>query len=171
MGLTPTRGRIVIITGGRGAGKTRLCLRLAERARAYGWRVAGAACPAVFQAGEKTGIAVQDLRSGETRRLAQRLTPGSAAQVRTEGWAFDPDGLDWGNRLFASAAPCDLLVVDELGPLELVRGEGWQAALEALAQGGYCLALVVVRPELLDVLPAAWHIQRVVDLDCQPAGD
>ena len=66
---------------------------------------------------------------------------------------------------------CDLLVVDELGPLELVRGEGWQAALEALAQGGYCLALVVVRPELLDVLPAAWHIQRVVDLDCQPAGD
>ncbi|HQL39217.1 MAG TPA: nucleoside-triphosphatase, partial [Anaerolineaceae bacterium] len=76
--MTPTRGRIVIITGGRGAGKTRLCLRLAERARAYGWRVAGAACPAVVQAGEKTGIVVQDLRSGETRRLAQRLTPGSA---------------------------------------------------------------------------------------------
>ena len=62
-------------------------------------------------------------------------------------------------------------LVDELGPLELVRGEGWQAALETLAQGGYRLALVVVRPELLDVLPAAWHIQRVVDLDCQPAGD
>ena len=57
----------------------------------------------------------------------------------------------------ANALPCDLLVVDELGPLELERGVGWTAALGLLQQSGFALAVVVVRPGLVararDLLP------------------
>jgi hypothetical protein len=40
--------------------------------------------------------------------------------------------------------------VDELGPLEIVRGQGWQKAFNVLNRGDFRLALVVVRPELVD---------------------
>jgi hypothetical protein len=41
-------------------------------------------------------------------------------------------------------------VVDELGPLEIERGEGWQKAFDVLRGNDFTLALVVVRPELLE---------------------
>jgi nucleoside-triphosphatase THEP1 len=52
--------------------------------------------------------------------------------------------------LLRRATPCDLLVVDELGPLELKLGQGLVAALDVLEEGAFSLALVVVRPELVD---------------------
>jgi nucleoside-triphosphatase THEP1 len=52
------------------------------------------------------------------------------------------------------ATPCDVLVVDELGPIELLGGRGWANALEVLRLGHFGTALVVCRPELLGVLEA-----------------
>ena len=51
---------------------------------------------------------------------------------------------------------CDLLIVDELGPIELERGEGWQNGIAALNSGEYQAAVVVIRPELLDAASQLW---------------
>jgi len=48
-----------------------------------------------------------------------------------------------------------VFLVDELGPLELVRGEGWAGIIPMLRQRAFGVALVVVRPELLDQARAA----------------
>lgn len=53
-----------------------------------------------------------------------------------------------GQSVLEISLPCDLLIVDELGPLELTHQMGWRAALEILPRAGYRLALVVIRPEL-----------------------
>ena len=43
-------------------------------------------------------------------------------------------------------------MIDELGPLELVRDVGWTAAVPVLKADEYRLAVVVVRPKLVSTL-------------------
>ena len=59
--------------------------------------------------------------------------------------------------------PCDLLVVDELGPLEFERGRGWTAGLAAVDSGAYGAALVVVRSGLLERARTRWPGAEVAD--------
>ena len=61
----------------------------------------------------------------------------------------------WGAAVLDSACPCDVLIVDEIGPLELERGQGWANALDVLRAGQFDLAAVVVRPSLIDAFRAA----------------
>ena len=158
-------GRLWIISGARGAGKTSLCARLVEMARQAGWDRAGLLSPAVFEGGVKTGIAVTDLRGGETRTLARLTQPGETAAVRTVQWAFDEQVLAWGDRVLAQSTPCDLLVVDELGPLEFQRGQGWLAGLAAVDSRAYRLGLLVLRPELLETAAIRWPDGQVYTVD------
>ncbi len=161
-----------LVTGERGAGKTTFCRRLAEEARADGWRVAGLLSPAVFEAGVKTGILVEDLASGEQRPLAS-LAARPPFDLPLGRWFFDPAALDWGNRVLQDCPPCDLLIVDELGPLELLRGQGWTSALTALLRPDIRLGLAVVRPELETTLRARLparetiRVQSVADIEEQ----
>ena len=63
---------------------------------------------------------------------------------------FDPAAVAWGVALLDAACPCDILIIDEIGPLEMDRGEGWANALEVLRRGRYRLAVAAVRPSLVD---------------------
>jgi nucleoside-triphosphatase THEP1 len=141
---------LVVLSGESDCGKTTLCAQVAGLAGAAGLDVAGLLSPARRAGGRKVGIDVQDLRSGRRRPLAEaRAGSEPDAGPGTEGWRFDPEGLAWGAELLGRATPCDVLVIDELGPLELLRGQGWRIGLDVLRAGGYRLALVVVRPALV----------------------
>jgi len=169
-GAAPRR---LIVTGARGSGKSRWCAALVASARARGLRVAGVASPAVLEGGalvgqgvRKVAIDLVDLASEERRRLAvvrRADEPGTA----TQRWRFDEDALAWGNeRLRAAAgADVDLLVVDELGPLEFVRGVGFTEGLAAIDAGAYTVACVVVRPALVDEALRRWPDATVLDVE------
>jgi len=92
-------------------------------------------------------LKVLDVRSGLARQLT--LEPGVSPAVIQGRFRLDPKVLLWGDDVLAHATPCDLLVVDELGPLELEQGWGWQQAFTVLHEGNFALAVVVVRPELV----------------------
>lgn len=157
--------RLHIITGDRGAGKSTFCQHLVELAGAAGWQPGGLLSPAVVAGGQKTGIAAVDLRSGERRLLAvRRESDQSTAELQTNRWRFDPAVMAWGNEVLQTAVPCDLLVVDELGPLELERGEGWLAGLAALDSGRYRAGVVVIRPELLAIARQSWPDAMVLSI-------
>jgi len=138
---------IWMVTGPRQVGKSSFCRGMAEAARQADWDVAGLLSPAQIEQGAKTGILVEDLRTGESHRLAS-VCRQSPEDIPFGDWYFDPQTLAWGNRVLASSPPCDLLIMDELGPLELTHQMGWWAALEILPRGEYRVALVVIRPEL-----------------------
>lgn len=74
------------------------------------------------------------------------------ADPLTPGWSYDPGVFEWGNEVLRRAIPCDLLVIDELGPIEILGGRGWSSAFEVLSTGDYDAALVVCRPALVDRL-------------------
>ncbi|MGC8879331.1 MAG: nucleoside-triphosphatase [Anaerolineae bacterium] len=156
---------IILLTGDRGSGKTTVCQRLAHQARAAGWDVAGLISPAVFDGGIKVAIDALNLRSGERRRLAYAWTAVTPPEeLCTPAWCFDAATVAWGNQVLAHATPCDLLIVDELGTLELERDRGWTAGIAAVNTNRYRQAWVVVRRELLVVAQQLWPEARVVEV-------
>ena len=157
-------GALTILTGPGGGGKTTLCRELAAAARRSGRDVAGVLSLSGFAEGRKVGIDAMDLRSGEIRPLAWRHDPTRPGTLEMGSWSFDEAVLAWGNDLLRGSTPCELLVVDELGPLELLEGRGWTAGLEAIDSGGYDRALVVVRPGLLEHARTRWPHAALVDV-------
>ncbi len=156
-------GKIVLLTGERKIGKTNLCQRVVEEAQQRGFSCTGVLSPALFDGKEKVGISLVDVASGEERPLAS--ADDVSHGVRWGRYSFVPSSLAWAGDLLAKATPCDLLVVDELGPLELELGQGLVRALDVLVQGGFSLALVVVRPALLDEVRLRLKGKRPVTLE------
>lgn len=154
---------LFIVTGSRGAGKTTFCASLARAAQAAGWHTAGLISHAVFSGSLRTSIQAEDLATGGTRTLATRKetepAPGSSM------WKFDEQTLRWGNAVLKASAPCDLLVVDELGPLEFEQNRGWLEGLAALDARQYAAAFVVVRGELLPQALLRWPDARIIEID------
>lgn len=131
------------------------CVQLADLARQRALNCAGVISPARFEGGVKVGIDVLDVRTGQRRPLAEAGgAGGSPTELRTPRYRFDADAVAWGGEVLNAACPCDVLIVDELGPLELERGQGWANALDILRDGPFGMAVVVVRPGLLDVFRA-----------------
>lgn len=137
-----------IISGWRGSGKTTFCQALISQARAAGWETAGIVSPGVFEHDSRVAIDAVDIRTGQVQRLAA-LKQQTPDDLPFGDWFFNRQTLDWGNRVLANSLPCDLLVIDELGPLEFNLASGWHQALDLLCGEGFRLAVVVIRPELL----------------------
>ena len=158
-------GTIWIIAGERGVGKSSFCLRVASLARQAGWKVSGLLSLAQFEQGEKIAILAHDLLSRENRLLAKLHSSSlSISGPRLGNWQFDSNTLAWGNELLKVALPCDLLVVDELGPLEFDQGIGWTSGFSALGEGLYKFAMVVIRPEYLPQAHARWRYATTITL-------
>jgi nucleoside-triphosphatase THEP1 len=134
---------VVILTGERGVGKTTVCretITLAE-ARDY-------TCGGILTLTQPDGeLDVLDASSGDTHRLT--LPPDAKPAIVQGRFRFAPETVGWGNMALARATPCQLLVIDELGPLEIEQGRGWTKTSDVLRRGDFALAIVVVRPELV----------------------
>lgn len=155
----------VILTGETGCGKTQTCGAAAARLRDLGWEVAGVLSPGVWVGDHKVAIDALDLRSGHSRRLAQRAGEGQvSAGPATHGWRFYAETIAWCNSLLTDAIDCDLLVVDELGPLEFESGEGLTQGMRAVDGGRFRLGLFVVRLGLVQAAQARWPMAAVLTL-------
>jgi nucleoside-triphosphatase THEP1 len=151
------QGKLTLISGEIESGKTRFCRQVAGVLKELGWDVAGIVSPAVFKGGGKFAIDGLDLRSGERRRLADLTATGDPLQgPQTKRWHFSMQALHWCNEVLQNATPCDLLIIDELGPLEFDRGEGLLASFEANDSRQFKVSLTVVRTSLLEKARGRW---------------
>ena len=142
--------KIILLTGERSVGKTYLCQQVARQARKKGHSCAGVLSPDLFEDTEKVGSNLVDVATGEQRLLA--VADDAPGDVRWGRYRFVPATFEWAANTLETATPCDVLILDELGPLELELGKGLAKALDVLNGGGFSMALVVVRPEVERVL-------------------
>lgn len=149
---------VTLLTGPSGSGKTTLCLRALAAARAAGLDVRGVLSLGRYDGpGMKTGIDLLDPVTGERWELASRTPPDP---LTGRVWRFSATTLAHGAALLDASGACDLLIIDELGTLELQENKGWANAVAVLHARAYKRALVAVRQglcatlaEQLDPLP------------------
>lgn len=152
-----------IITGPFQVGKTRFCSFLIQQAQTQSLKLAGVICPPVYSDKEKTSITIENLKTHEHRTLAKMRTT-EIQGLLTDHWVFDEEVMAWGNLVLADSEGCDLLLIDELGPLEFKRGQGWQNGLHAIENGKYKIAVVVIRPAFVETAVKRWPHAQVVEI-------
>jgi ubiquinone/menaquinone biosynthesis C-methylase UbiE/nucleoside-triphosphatase THEP1 len=140
-------------------------LSLTEDLQRHGLQVAGVASPRVLAAGKTIGYRVRDLATGEERPLCLDRPPG----IPFRRFFFSPEGLAFANALIEQAArEAKVIVVDEVGPLELAGG-GFAPGLRAALQSRAFLVLTV-RPSLVNEVRRWAEVKTAVTLDAPPAG-
>jgi nucleoside-triphosphatase THEP1 len=140
---------IGLLTGPVGVGKTTVAERVVGLARRQRLVYAGLLAPAMQnRCGQKIGIWGVDLRTGDRRILAR--TDRNLGGPAVGPYFFDKAALAWSLEVVDRAiGTCDLLVVDEIGKLELWQGAGLAPVLPRLVAGEAGRALVLVRDSLL----------------------
>jgi len=133
----------ILLTGERQVGKSTLCLRLMQLVRETGLDVSGLIT-------RRTGphdLAVLEIATGKFYSLT--LPFEGSGGIKLPHFRMDPTAMARSMRALESSFPTQVLILDELGPLELLRGKGWVNVLRLLGGGKYWMAFIVVRPALI----------------------
>jgi len=165
----PAPLRVVVVTGARGSGKTTAVIEAGKALEGRGRCLAGFAQPGIWENGERAGFELVDLATGERADLARRSDPDRGDHGT--GYRFERAGFALGETALGRAREGAILMVDELGPVEL-RGRGHMAAVRrALSTPGLDVAVVVVRRSLVPTLLAALTLPDVTVVDVEEVDD
>ncbi len=166
---------VFVITGPVHSGKTSFLQKTVIQLKNQKVRLDGYLSLAVVRGKERLGYDFLDLRTEEAIPFLRRT--GEKGWPVIGPYFLDPRVLQKAKEKILGSSPQDLLVVDEIGPLE-VRGEGiWPALSVVLKEPSRCFVLVVRRAILEQVakllseepaavidLTAAWHSSDLLDL-------
>lgn len=133
---------VIVVTGAIGIGKTTVCRKLVETVRHQGYTCGGIL---TYKAADES-IVIENIQSGEKETLAsiRNIYHGP----RTTKYFFNPKGIDFGVQAIDKGTSRAVLVVDEVGHLEL-RGEGFTRVLELIRIGKVENCVLVIRQTLL----------------------
>jgi len=133
---------VIIVTGVIGVGKTTVCQKLVETVRNQGYT-----CGGILTYKDATNhIIIEDIQSGEKEILASSHSTYNGP--RTPRYSFNPEGIDFGIQAIDKGIDSDVLIIDEVGHLEL-RGEGFVKSLELIQTNKVKNSVIVIRKESL----------------------
>jgi molybdopterin-guanine dinucleotide biosynthesis protein A len=143
----------LLVVGEPGSGKTSWCREYIDRRRRSGSSVGGILSPAIEKQGQRVGSNALDLLTGQEVPFARLSGYKSFKGAEVVGdYTISRDGISFacGAIKRAIESRCGLVVIDEVGPLEL-GGKGLMPAVE-LALASAVNVLIVVRSSLREAL-------------------
>ena len=143
----------LLVVGEPGSGKTSWCREYIGRRRKSGSSIGGILCQAVEEQGQRVGSNALDLVTGWDVPFARLSCHRFFKAGRKIGdYTISRDGISFACRAIKRAVEsrCDLVVIDEVGPLELT-GKGLMPAVELALASGVNI-LIVVRTSLKEAL-------------------
>lgn len=143
---------ILVLSGPVHGGKTTFLERSLARWAARGLPFGGFLSVAVTDGNGAKGYDLLDLKDGRRHPYLRR--EGEPDAERIGPFFFVPSTLERARSIIREAEARELLVVDEVGPLEL-RGGGLWPALREIVAAPARRSLLVVRGEILEDLVAA----------------
>jgi nucleoside-triphosphatase THEP1 len=139
---------VLVLSGPVHAGKTTFLERVLPLWSARGLGCAGFLSPAMTDEDGETGYDLFEISTGRRQPYLRRH--GGPGAERIGPYVFVPEALERARTIIRDPGPSGLLVVDEVGPLELRGGGLWPALRDALAAPGPTPLLVVRRDILGD---------------------
>ena len=143
----------LLVVGEPKSGKTSWCREYIDRQRQSGSSVGGILSPAIEKQGQRVGSDALDLHTGKEVPFARLSRPKRFKGGEVVGdYTISRHGISFACRAIKRAVEsrCDLVVIDEVGPLEL-SGKGLMPAVES-ALASPVNVLIVVRSSLEEAL-------------------
>jgi len=152
------RPEVIVITGEIGAGKTTCIKKLVQKLKKENTGVKGIFTSRLMENGETTGYDVADISSEENYRFLS--VEGEDGQDKIGKYYIDPEGLKLAGKALKIIDSPDVIIVDEIGKLELAGG-GWAGELDGLFQKNNSLFILSVRKEVVDQVIRKWNLNPV----------
>jgi nucleoside-triphosphatase THEP1 len=160
----PGERKIFIVSGPRGKGKTTFLREVADLLRKKNLSVSGIIAEALTDGRESGGYDIVNLETGE--RLAFLRNEDKYGNDRIGRFYICPEGLEGGKSVFTAllSAETDIVVIDEVGRLEL-RGQGWHDPVtDLLGKTGHNI-IMTVRREFVEKIRDKWNLENVIVFD------
>jgi nucleoside-triphosphatase len=132
----------IVITGNPRCGKTTLCEKVIERLEKKGIRCGGVICPEIRMEGKRIGTNAVDVTTGEDRIMAMSRDKAEFEGVDIGGYRLSIEGIEFGKNAIERSTGCDLIVIDEIGALELTNNGLMEMAEKALDSEDNTLTIV-----------------------------
>lgn len=110
----------IAVTGSPGIGKSTVVAKVSEKlASQLGFKIGGIRTAEIREEGHRKGFLIQDLATGETGTLSHIKGNG----LRLGKYRINMEDLERiGANAIRNSLFCDLVIIDEIGPMELVSG-------------------------------------------------
>jgi nucleoside-triphosphatase len=152
--------RILILTGAPGVGKTTLLTKTVDALKTKGVRVGGMITREVREGNVRVGFEILDLTSNKHGWLAHVNGQGDLQVGKYHVNLKDLDNVG-AAAIMQALEKCDVIAIDEIGPMELFSPKFKQAVAQALESKK--LMLMVVHGKAKDLIVT--QIKRRVDAE------
>jgi nucleoside-triphosphatase THEP1 len=137
---------ILVLAGSVHSGKTTFLRELLSNLEALRLPVSGYLSPLVMIEGKTAGYDLFDIKKGQSIPFLR--TEGEAGWQKVGPYFFLPSGLEAAAAAILGHRPGEILIVDEVGPMELSGRGVWPALAEVLSRPSVNCLLVVRKPLL-----------------------
>jgi len=150
-----TLKRLVFVTGHPGVGKTSVLLRTVDSLKNRGYRVGGMISREVREGGLRVGFEIMDFSTGQRGWLAHvnQPTGPKVSKYRVNLTDLNAIGV---NSILNAAKNADIIIVDEIGPMELFSQAFREAVVQAIESKKPMLGTIHfrARDSLIDTIKA-----------------
>jgi nucleoside-triphosphatase len=133
--------RILLLTGSPGVGKTTVLLRIIDALKAKGYSVGGMISREVRSSGVRVGFEILDLsndRRGWLAHVNQTIGP-QVGKYRVNLEDLNSIGAE---AIMKAIKDCDIIAIDEIGPMELFSEKFREAVRKAVECGKVMVGVV-----------------------------
>ena len=133
--------RVLLLTGNPGAGKTTVLTKTLDALKAEGYTVGGMLSREVREGGARVGFELLDINSGRCGWLAH-VNQKTGPQIGRYHVNIKDLNSIGAQAIFAAAENCDVVAIDEVGPMELFSARFKEAAWKALESRKLVVAVI-----------------------------
>lgn len=142
--MAPTTKRLLFVTGRPGIGKTTVILNVTAELRKRGYILGGMVTREVREKGARIGFQILDVSKGQTGWLAHTTQPTGpqVGKYRVNISDLDRVGVE---SIRDALQTADIVIIDEIGPMELFSSAFRQVVKDVLDSGKVVLGVVHYR--------------------------
>jgi nucleoside-triphosphatase THEP1 len=148
--LTYSKPRVIIIKGEQHQGKTTFVEQVVKQLVTEGHNVVGFLAPGSFKNGLRYSFDIVDIKTGKSKPLCCR---DNSVGEKAGPFIFNEEGQNFGKKLIDPVFlhEYELVVIDELGPLEL-QEKGWFPSVKALLNDHKNSMIWIIRSSLVEAI-------------------